>query len=72
MKTKLSLLLHLLSLLCFCMLRIECCDLVSEMPDDMHKLMPYYEFLPKLHYRNYFFADEYNLKFNVLNAKIFK
>jgi hypothetical protein len=70
MKTKLNFI--LLSLFFLLIVRAEYCDNISEMPDDMNKLLPYYQFLPRVHYRNLFYADEYNLRFSSTSQNVFK
>ncbi len=70
MKTKLNFI--LLSLFFFALVRADVCENISEMPDQMDKIIPYYQFLPVVHYRSLFFADEYNLRFSSTHILVFK
>jgi hypothetical protein len=54
----------------------QSCEYVSELPKDLDHLVPYYEFMSKLHYRNFFYLDfdreSLEIKFVVKSEKVFK
>jgi hypothetical protein len=52
------------------------CEDFSELPKDFENLLPYYQFMPKIHYRGLFFLDQDKeklvIEFKTLNEKILK